>query len=314
MCEVISNSDIKPPAHHRQPLSSHHHHHCATIHCHHRAPLPMPICGPTQGSLVNLSNPKHHPPHHLSAATPILPASSTTMKTTTTTQEGWKSVRRMGRRGTGGQKDDDDVVCNPHTMSSIPFLFYFPSFCLMTWCATHTPCCQFLFYFILLPFVWRCGVQPTCRVVNFFFILFSFLLFDDTVCNPHAMSSISFFILFSFLLFDDAVCNPHTMLSIPFYFYFLPFVWWCGMQPTCHVIVFFFFLSFGLMHQENAFWSWLNLGKQNNAKALTLYPGHVNMLWESLWVFGPLWHVLNSKYYLLFFCTMYSIKFIFKYI
>ena len=81
------------------------------------------------------------PPHHLSAATPTLPASSTTMKTTTMTREGWKSVRRMGRRGTGGQKDDDDAVCNPHTVSSIPFLFSFPSFCLTMQCATHTLCC-----------------------------------------------------------------------------------------------------------------------------------------------------------------------------
>ena len=107
------------------------------------------------------------PPHHLSAATPMLPASSTTIKTTTTTQKGW--------RNDNDQKNDDDVVCNPHAMSSIPFLFYFPSFCLMTWCATHTLCCQFLFYFIFLPFVRQCGVQPTHHVVNSFLFLFLFL-------------------------------------------------------------------------------------------------------------------------------------------
>jgi len=35
----------------------------------------------------------------------------------------------------------------------------------------------------------------------------------------------------------------------------------------------------GPRHQENAFWSWLNLGKHNNAKARSSNPGHVMMLW-----------------------------------
>ena len=46
-------------------------------------------------------------------------------------------------------------------------------------------------------------------------------------------------------------------------------------------------------HQENTFWSWLNLGKQNNAKALTLYPGHVRMHQHALGVFVSLWSSLT---------------------
>ena len=61
----------------------------------------------------------------------------------------------------------------PHAISSISFLFYFPSFCLTIQCVTHTLCCQFLFIFYFLPFVRRCGVQPTHHVVNFFLFLFS---------------------------------------------------------------------------------------------------------------------------------------------
>ena len=112
--EVISNSDIKPLAHQHQPLSSHHHH-CMTTHYYHQAPWPMPICGPTPGQPGQPQQSQAPPPHHLFAATPTLPISSTTIKTTTMTQEGWRSVRKMGRRGTGGQKDNNDAVCNPHT-------------------------------------------------------------------------------------------------------------------------------------------------------------------------------------------------------
>ena len=61
---------------------------------------------------------------------------------------------------------DDDAVCNPHAMLSIPFLFYFPSFCLTTMrCATHMLCCQFLF--ILFSFLLLRSYQcPTdsCRI------------------------------------------------------------------------------------------------------------------------------------------------------
>ena len=123
----------------------------------------------------------------------------------------------------------NDTACNPHTVSSISFYFYFlhlvwwhsmqpiccvinfflslfPSFGLMTWCATHMLCCQFIFIFI------------------------SFILFDDAVCNPHTMSSI-LFLSFCVMMW----CATHTLCHL---FYFLHFVWWHGMQLTCCVIDF----------------------------------------------------------------------------
>ena len=143
-----------------------------------------------------------------------------------------------------------------HTLLHLFFLLFssFP-YCLMMWHATHMPCHLFLF---------------------------SSLLFDNAVCNPHAVlsicsyfpcclttwcathiatSSISFFFsvvwqcsvqptccvvyLFLFsLLFDNMVCNPHATSSISSYFIF-PVVWQCGIQPTCCVVYFFFiFFSF----------------------------------------------------------------------
>jgi len=79
---------------------------------------------------------------------------------------------------------------------------------------------------------------------------FSSVLFDDVVCNPHAMSS-----FFSSVLFDDVACNPHAMSSISFpqcclmmqcathmpchLFLFLSVVWQRSVQPTCCVVYFF---------------------------------------------------------------------------
>jgi hypothetical protein len=42
-------------------------------------------------------------------------------------------------------------------------------------------------------------------------------------------------------------------------------------------------------HQENAFWSWQNLGKQNNTKALASHPRCVKLLWKSFVVFDCLY-------------------------
>ena len=85
--------------------------------------------------------------HHLSAATPTLSASSTTIKTMTTTQEDWRSVRRMGKRGTGGQKDDDNAVCNP-TCYIINFFFILFSFLLFdnTVCNPYTVLSIFIYF------------------------------------------------------------------------------------------------------------------------------------------------------------------------
>ena len=178
-------------------------------------PGQCPYVGQPRAAWSTSAIPSTTPPHHLSAATPTLPASSTTIKTTTTTQEGWRSVRRMGRRGTGGQKDDDNAVCNPHAVLSIPFLFYFPSFCLMMQCATHTPCRQFLFYFIFFLFcLMRCATHTLCCQFLFYFI----------------------FLLFCLMMW----CATHMPCrQFLFYFIFLPFVWRCGVQPTCCVVNFF---------------------------------------------------------------------------
>ena len=67
----------------------------------------------------------------------------------------------------------DDMVCNPHTASSI----LFPP-CLTMWLATHTP--------------------------HHLFLSLS-IVFDDAVCNPHAMLSISFcyyFYTYSWILLE----------------------------------------------------------------------------------------------------------------
>jgi len=161
--------------------------------------------------------------HHLSAAAPMLPAPATTWRTTTMSWDGWRTVRRVGRKGKGDLEGDDDVACNPHAVSS-----YFFSSVLFddVVCNPHT-------------------------MSSFF----SSVLFDDMACNPHATSSISFpqccltmqcathmlrRLFLPSMLLDDVVCNPHTASSISSF----NVAWWCGMQPTCCVVYFFPFILF----------------------------------------------------------------------
>ena len=216
--EVISNSDIKLPAQQCQPLSLHHYH-CMATHCHHQAPWPMPISGPTQGKLIDINNPMHHP-----TATSLQqhPCCLSQQPHGRQWQQGGRVEGEWGEwvereRETGkvmmmqcathmldllflsfyvvwwhGVQPTcciiyfipsmlfNDVACNPHTTLSI----YFSLCCLMMQCATYMPC----HLFISLHVVWWCSVQPTCWIIYFF----PSMLFNDVVYNPHAMSSISF--------------------------------------------------------------------------------------------------------------------------
>ena len=168
-------------------------------------------------------------------------------------------LRRVGRRGKQGQEDDDDAVCNPHTVLSSSF----PPIYLMTRRETHMPRCLSLFLPILSDdvvwnphatlsisfpphIIWRRSVKPTCRIVYFFsspyylmtqcethmprcLFLFLPILSDDAVWNPHAASSISF----PPILSDDTACNPHAASSISFPPHI---IWQCGVQPTRHLV------------------------------------------------------------------------------
>ena len=137
----------------------------------------------------------------------------------------------MGRRAKEG-REDDNAVCNPHAVSSLPS----PS-STTTWRATH------------------------CRVIAFF-SLFN----DDVACNPHTMSSLSspssttiqrathhrvvaFFSRFD----DDMACNPHTVsllsspalmtirraIHTPCHCFLLPLQRRYGVQSTRSVVAFF---------------------------------------------------------------------------
>jgi len=186
----------------------------------------MPICGPTQGKLVDINNPLHHP-------------------TTTSLQQhpcclpqqphgGWQWVEMVEREwGEWVEREREiwkvtttrRVGCTPCHLISFPLCcltmrcathtlchLSFPQCCLMMWRATHALCRLFLF----LSVAWWHGMQPTCHIVYFF----SSVLFDDVACNPHAMSSISSFNV----------------------------AWRHSVQPTCSVI--YFFLQCCLMTQR----------------------------------------------------------------
>ena len=242
MCEVISNSDIKSPAQQRQPLSLHHYH-CMATHCRHRAPWSMPIVSrPTQGKLIDINNPMHHPT-----------ATSLQQHPCCLPQQPHRRQQQQDGRVEGewgewveGERETrkvmmmqcathmlhclflslyvvwwhsmqpthciiyfipsmlfDDVACNPHTALSISF----SPCCLMTWCAMHMLC----YLFLSLHVVWWCSVQPTCCIIYFFLSI----LFADVVCNPHAMLSISFPPCYLMMQ-----CATH-MLCCPFIFVFI---------------------------------------------------------------------------------------------
>ena len=258
LCKVISNSDIKSPAHQFQHVSLYHYHHRTATHCRRRAPWSTPICGPSQGKLVELNNPMHHPTTTSLQQHPCAPATTSTRTTNWRVEgvwgewvEGENKARRMmmmrcaahtprclvlfppfiWRRGVQPTRRvvyffsspfpilSDDTVWNPHAMSSISF-------------PPHI--------------IWRRGVKPTCRVVYLFsspyyltmrcethmlrrLVLFLPILSDDAVWNPHAALSISF----PPILFDDAACNPHAVSSISFPPHI---IWRRGVQPTRHVV------------------------------------------------------------------------------
>ena len=169
LCKVISNSDIKSPAHQFQHVSLYHYLHRAATHCHGWVPWSTHMlrclvlfppfiwwCGvkPTRRVVYLFSSPYYlmtrcetHTPHCLSLFLPIL---------------------------------SDDAVWNPHAASSSSF-------------PPHI--------------IWRRSVQPTHCVIYFFsspyylmtqcethmlrrLFLFLLILSDDVVCNPHTMSSI----------------------------------------------------------------------------------------------------------------------------
>ena len=169
----------------------------------------------------------------------MLPSPATAL---TTTLKGWRSARWVGRRGkdTGRMTTTqcathtlcclvififnssmliDDAACNPHAVSSI-LLFFLTFPCrLMMRCATHMPRHLFL-SFPIFPY---CLTMRRANPHAALCIFFNFsILFDDAVCNPHAMSSIPFISNFS-MLFDNTVCNPHAASFI--YFYFCYIVW-----------------------------------------------------------------------------------------
>ena len=215
LCKVISNSDIKSPAHQFQHVSLYHYHHRAATHCRRRASWSTPICGPSQGKLVELNNPMHHPTTTSLQQHPCAPA------TTSTRTMNWRVEGVWGEWVEGENKARRMM---------------------MTRRATHTLCCLVLFP----PFIWRCGVQPTRHIVYFFsspyyltmrhethmphcLSLFLPILSDDVVWNPHAASSISF----PPILSDNAACNPHAASSISFPPHI---IWRRGVQPTCHVV------------------------------------------------------------------------------
>ena len=128
MCKVISNSDIKLPAHQCQPLSLYHYHHHMATYYHCQVPWLMPgqACWPQQSCAP------------LSAAAPMLPAPATILKITTMAWEGGR--RWVHRRG----KDTRRITTTQH--------------------ATHMPHCLF----ILFSVIWWCGMQPTCHIIYFF--------------------------------------------------------------------------------------------------------------------------------------------------
>ena len=234
LCKVISNSDIKSPAHQFQHVSLYHYHHRAATHCCRRASWSTPICGPSQGKLVELNNPMHHPTTTSLQQHPCAPATTSAWTMNWRVEgvwgewvEGENKARRMMMRG-----------------------------------ATHTPCCLVLFppfiwrrgvqptchvvYFFSSYIIWRCSMKPTCRVVYLFsspyylttwcethtlhrLSLFLPILSDDVVWNPYAASSISF----PPILSDHAACNPHAASSISFPPHI---IWRRGVQPTCHVV------------------------------------------------------------------------------
>ena len=196
LCKVISNSDIKSPAHQFQHVSLYHYHHRAATHCRRRAPWSTPICGPSQGKLVELNNPMHHPTTTSLQQHPCAPATTSTWTTNWRVEgvwgewvEGENKARRM----------------------------------MMTWGATHTLHCLVLFP----PFIWWHGVQPTCYVIYFF----SSSYYLTTWCathTPHHLFSSSF----PPILSDDAAWNPHTVSSIPFP---LHIIWQHGYIYTIRV-------------------------------------------------------------------------------
>ena len=147
VCEVISNSDIKLPAHQCQPLSLYHHHHCQVM---------------TQ-----------HATHMLCHLFFYFFNFSILF---------------------------DNVVCNPYAMLSISFISNF------------------------FHVVWWCGMQPRCHVI--YFLLFSIplccLIMQHATHMPHFLF-ISIFI-FS-MLFDDMAYSPHAVLCISFNFFFCHVVW-----------------------------------------------------------------------------------------
>ena len=62
-----------------------------------------------------------------------------------------------------------------------------------------------------------------------------------------------------------------------------------------------------LQHQENAFWSWLNLGKHNNAKALASHLGHIGNLWQSLGCSDMFW-IQNMVYFIKYYSLVQYFK------
>ena len=61
-----------------------------------------------------------------------------------------------------------------------------------------------------------------------------------------------------------------------------------GCLSLYHALVHVLWLFIISTHQENAFWSWLNLGKHNNAKAPTSNPGQPRTCHDDLVGFGSL--------------------------
>ena len=172
LCKVISNSDIKLPAHQFQHVSLYHYHHRAATHCHRQAPWSTPICGPSQGKLVELNNPMHHPTTTSLQQHPCAPPITSTWTTNWRVEgvwgewvEGENKARRM----------------------------------MMTRHATHMLCCLVL----SPPFIWRHGVQPTHHVVYFFSSPY-YLTTQHETHMPHHLS------LFLPILSDDVVWNLHA--------------------------------------------------------------------------------------------------------
>ena len=214
---------------------------------------PLPLCGHPLLPSSTLANAhkwanlgqarwhqqSHAPPHcHLSAAAPMLPAPARQQQQDGRVEGDWGEWVE-GERETGKVMT---MQCATHTLHCLFLSLYvvwwcsmqptrciiylIPSILLMMQCATHTPHCLFLSLYV----VWWCGMQPTCHVIYFF----PSMMFDDAVCNPHAPSSISF--PPCRLMMQHATHMPHCL------FLSLHVVWWCGVQPICHVVYFFLFL------------------------------------------------------------------------